>query len=147
MEGFMVTNVILSIRPKYALQIEEGVKIYEIRTRKVNLEKGARIWIYKTMPEACIDSYVELDEILLISPKLAWKQYSSEMCISKTAYNSYVKGKKEICLLKVKNAKKTNKKITLKELRKKIPPFFPPQFFKKLNPNEEILKALENLLK
>ena len=69
------------------------------------------------------------------------------MCVSKGTYNSYVQNKKEICLLKLKNVRKTNKKITLRELRKKIPPFFPPQFFKKLNPNEEILKTLEELMK
>lgn len=146
-EEFMVNNVILSIHPQYAQQIEVGNKIYEVRTRKINLEKGTRIWIYKTLPEACIDSFAEIDDVLLISPQLAWKKYSSQMCISKAIYNSYVQNKKEICLLKLKNVKKTNKKITLKELRKKIPPFFPPQFFKKLNPNEEILQALENLLK
>ena len=29
----------------------------------------------------------------------------------------------------------------------KIPPFFPPQFFKRLKQNEEILIALNDLLK
>ena len=143
----MVTNVILSIHPEYAKKIEDGHKIYEIRTLKINLEKGSIIWIYKTLPEACINSYAEIDDILLISPQQAWKQYSFQMCITKVDYDLYVKDKKEICLLKLKNVHKTNKKITLEELRKKIPPFFPPQFFKRLKQNEEILIALNDLLK
>lgn len=142
-----MNNIILSIHPQYAKLIENGAKIYEIRTRKVNLNKGTRIWIYKTLPEACINSYVELDDIILISPQSAWKKYKTEMCISEEKFNTYVKNKNQICLLKLKNVKKTNKKITLEELRKKIPPFFPPQFFKKLKKDEEIYKALEELLK
>lgn len=142
-----MNNIILSIHPQYAKLIEGGAKIYEIRTRKVNLSKGTRIWIYKTLPEACISSCVELDDVILISPQLAWKKYKTEMCISEENFNAYVKNKNQICLLKLKNVKKTNKKITLEELRKKIPPFFPPQFFKKLKNDEDIYKALEELLK
>ena len=41
-----------------------------------------------------------------------------------------LKIKKEIYLLRIKNVKKTKNHITLDELRKKIPPFYPPQFFK-----------------
>lgn len=57
-----------------------------------------------------------------------------------------IKLKKVICCF-FKNVKKTKNHITLDELRKKIPPFYPPQFFKKLDENSDILKALLKLLK
>ena len=143
----MNNNIILSIHPQYAELIENGAKIYDIRTRKANIAKGTRIWIYKTLPVATISSYAELDDILVLAPEIAWEKYSKDMCISQELFNEYVKCKKEIYLLKIKNVKKTKKRITLEELRKKIPPFYPPQFFKKLDENSDILKALLKLLK
>ena len=50
----MVTNVILSIHPEYAKKIEDGHKIYEIRTRKINLEKGSIIWIRSSSPNTSL---------------------------------------------------------------------------------------------
>ena len=138
----MSNNIILSIHPQYAKLIENGSKIYEIRTRKANISKGTRIWIYKTLPVATINSYAELDDILVLAPEIAWRKYAKDMCISQKAFNQYVKDKKEIYLVK-----KTKNHITLYELRKKIPPFYPPQFFKKLDENSDILKALLKLLK
>ena len=143
----MSNNIILSIHPQYAKLIENGSKIYEVRTRKANITKGTRIWIYKTLPVATISSYAELDDILVLAPEIAWKKYAKDMCISQKAFNQYIKDKKEIYLLRIKNVNKTKKHITLDELRKKIPPFYPPQFFKKLDENSDILKALLKLLK
>ena len=143
----MSNNIILSIHPQYAQLIENGSKIYEIRTRKANIAKGTRIWIYKTLPVATISSYAELDDILVLTPEIAWGKYANDMCIPQKLFNEYVKDKKEIYLLRIKNVKKTKKNITLEELRKKIPPFYPPQFFKKLDENSEILQALLKLLK
>lgn len=142
----MSNNIILSIHPQYAELIENGSKIYEIRIRKANITKGTRIWIYKTLPAATISSYAELDDILVLTPEIAWKKHAKNMCIPQKSFNKYVKGKKEIYLLKIKNVRKTKNHITLDELRKKIPPFYPPQFFKRLDENSDILKALNNLL-
>ena len=36
----MSNNIILSIHPQYAKLIENGSKIYEVRTRKANISKG-----------------------------------------------------------------------------------------------------------
>ncbi len=143
----MNNNIILSIHPKYAQLIEEGSKIYEIRTRKANISKGTIIWIYKTLPIASIDSYAELEDILILSPQVAWNKYAQEMCIPKKLFDEYVKNKEAIYLLKLKNVKRTKRSISLYELREKIPPFYPPQFFKKLEQNSDILKSLKKLLK
>ena len=50
----MKDNIILSIHPIYADLIDEGKKIYEVRTRCLNLDIGTRIWIYKTSPKSSI---------------------------------------------------------------------------------------------
>lgn len=142
----MSDNIILSIHPEYAQLIDNGEKTFEIRTRCLHIEKGTRIWIYRTLPEACITSCVEVANILTISPIDAWQNYSLQMCIDQTKYNKYVEGKNNIYLLQLKNVKKLKRKITLGELREKIPPFFPPQFFKKLKKDEEIFQALIELL-
>jgi len=64
------------------------------------------------------------------------------MCIAKNDFDNYTKDRKEIYLLKISDVAPLRKALTLNELRKKIPPFFPPQFFKRLNPKEEIMMAL-----
>lgn len=142
----MHTNIIMSIHPQYATLIDKGEKIFEIRTRRLNIERGTRLWIYKTMPASCISSSAIISEIIEISPQQAWKKYAKQMCISKRAFDEYTNEKKVIYLLKLSNIQKLKNTLTLQELRKKIPPFFPPQFFKKLNSSEDIFKALEKEL-
>ena len=135
-------NIIISIHPQYANKIDSGGKIYEVRTRKLHIKDGTRVWIYRTLPDACVSSTAIVEHIIAVSPAQAWKQYSKYMCIIKDNFNNYTKGRKVIYLLKISEVVPLKKALTLTELRKKIPPFFPPQFFKKLNPKEEITKAL-----
>lgn len=135
-------NIIISIHPQYANKIDSGEKTYEVRTRKFNIKDGTRVWIYRTLPDACISSTAIVQTVISISPLQAWKKYSERMCIAKKNFDSYTKGRKEIYLLKISDVMPLKKALTLAELRKKIPPFFPPQFFKKLDPKEEIMKAL-----
>lgn len=142
----MSTNIIMSIHPQYASLIDNGKKTIEIRTRKLNIESGSRLWIYKTMPESCISTSAIISEIIEISPQEAWKKYEKQMCISKRAFDRYTNARDVIYLLKLTNIKKLKNVLPLQELRKKIPPFFPPQFFKKLNINEDIYKELEKEL-
>lgn len=135
-------NIIISIHPQYASKIDSGEKLYEIRTRKLNIKDGTRLWIYRTLPEACVSSTAIVETVISISPAQAWKKYSKSMCIEKKSFDSYTKDCNEIYLLKISNVIPLKKALTLTELRKKTPPFFPPQFFKKLDPKEEIMKTL-----
>lgn len=135
-------NIIISIHPEYASKIDSGEKIYEVRTRRLNIKDGTRVWIYRTLPDACVSSTAIIQTIISISPKQAWKKYSNQMCIEKKVFDSYTKNRKEIYLLHITSVTLLKKELSLIDLRKKIPPFFPPQFFKKLNPKEEIMKAL-----
>lgn len=136
-------NIIISIHPKYAKKIDAGEKKYEIRTRKMNIKSGTRAWIYRTYPDACISSVVTIETILCITPLEAWEQYSKQLCISKANFNKYTKGRKEIYLLKIVDPIKFKQKYSLKELRVKIPSFYPPQFFKKLTSTGIIMKHLQ----
>lgn len=142
----MHKNIIMSIHPQYAALIDKGEKIFEIRTKKLNIEKGTRLWIYKTMPASCISSSAIISEIIEISPQQAWKKYAKQMGISKKTFDEYTKTRKEIYLLKLTNIQKLKNSLTLQELREKNPPFFPPQFFKKLNSDDDLFKTLDKEL-
>lgn len=142
----MKTNLIISIHPKYVDFIDKGEKIFEIRTRRLNVEEGARVWIYRTLPDACISSTATIEKIIEIAPRQAWKKFSKEMCVSKLDFENYTKNRKLIYLLELRRVQFLNTPLTLNRLRKEIPPFFPPQFFKKLDLNEQILKILMNEL-
>lgn len=142
----MRDNIILSIHPNYAKLIDEGKKIYEVRTRFLNLNIGTRVWIYRTYPKSSISSCAEIEDIICISPNKAWKQYSSSMCIKKIDYDNYVKGKKKIYLLKLRHITKLSKEIKLSDFRKQNINFYPPQFFKKLKNTELLYATLNKLL-
>jgi predicted transcriptional regulator len=135
-------NIIISIHPKYVDKIDSGEKLYEVRTRKLNIEEGTRVWIYRTLPDAQFSSTAIVQSIILINPKKAWKDYSDHLCIDKNDFHNYVGNRSEICLLKLTDVVTLKKPIRLNELRKKLSSFFPPQFFKRLNTAEEIHKIL-----
>jgi len=132
---------LISIKPEHVKNIIQGHKTVELRSRRLNLPIGSKLWIYTTLPTGCIEAVVEIAFIVTSEPDLIWKKYNKEMCISKELFDKYTKGKRLVSAIGLTNVKQTDKKLCLKTLRTIDKKFMPPQFFIKLTPDKKITEA------
>lgn len=134
-------DILISIKPQYVNKILSGCKLIELRTRKVNVPEGTKVWIYSTLPEGEIVASGLIEKIELTSPENAWEKYSGVLCINSDDFNEYVGENNEVCLLHLNQIKELSKRLSLNHLRSETN-FHPPQFFMKVSQSHRIAKIL-----
>ncbi len=136
-----MNDALISIKPDHVNNIKKGLKTVELRTRNISLSKGAKLWIYSTLPIGCIEVVAEIDFVITSTPRDIWKKYSKKLCISRTLFMNYTKGHKQVTAIGLKKVEETDKSLCLKVLRKYDKTFTPPQYFIKLTPDKKISNA------
>ena len=132
---------LISIKPEHVKNIIQGHKTVELRTRRLNLPIGSKLWIYTTLPTGCIEAVTEIKFIVTSSPDKIWEDFNAEMCITKELFDKYTEGKNAVSAIGLANVKQTDKSLCLKALRAIDKKFMPPQFFIKLTPDKKITEA------
>ena len=139
-------DALISIKPIYVDRFIKGKKGVEIRSRHVNLLPNSRLWIYSTLPKACIQALAHIDRVEVGAPTSIWKKYSNSIGVSKKRFYRYVNGSRKISAIIVKQTWKLPCDISLQSLRDKVPGFHPPQFLKYMNETDPLLSAIVDFL-
>lgn len=123
-------NVIISIKPKYALQIIEGKKTIELR-RKFPTEniKGGIAIIYASSPIQKIVGYAFIEDVKKLSVSSIWEEFSKQTCVTKTFFNSYFNGLDEGFAIALSNPIKLRTPVDVKALEEEYR-FSPPQSYR-----------------
>ncbi len=119
------TNVILSIKPKYAFAILEGVKTVEFR-KSVFGKDVNKVYIYASSPVKQIVGFFTIKEIISDSPELLWIQYKDNGSISKEDYFKYFGEKKIGFSILIDKVVVYKKHINPNSIKRN---FYPPQSF------------------
>jgi len=127
-----MTNVLISIKPKYVDLILSGDKSVEIRNRPVKLQPETSLWIYSTLPRGCLEAVAEVHAIELDAPSVIWNQYHNKIGASQHAFLTYVNGSRQISAIFLKNVRRLTPSLTLSDLRSEIEGFNPPQFLRRI---------------
>ena len=138
----MPSDVIISIRPKFAEAILSGNKSVELRRRIQSLPLGTRMWIYATKPTGAVIGSAILCEVLQGSPLEIWGCVQSRAGVSEEEFAAYFDGTDSATGLVLKNVRRV-KAIGMDALRQIRPGFHPPQVITKLI--DEEANALEIL--
>ncbi len=86
-------NVIISIKPEYALKIIAGEKTVELRRRfPVSQVRGGIALIYASSPIQKIIGYAVIDEVCSLPIDLLWEATHQKACVSKEFFYSYFDG-------------------------------------------------------
>jgi len=128
-----MTDVLISIKPKYVNMILSGDKTVEIRNRPVKLQSGTRLWIYSTLPKGRLEALAVIDSVQFDTPSLIWKQYSDRIGLSWSTFRTYVNGSKQVSAILLKEVSGLVPSLTLGDLRSEIEGFNPPQFLRRLD--------------
>jgi len=84
------TNVILSIKPKYALALLSGNKRVEFR-KKIFKRPVDKVYIYSSSPTKKITGYFTFNEIVEMHPLDLWNKYESIGAIDEEEFFNYFK--------------------------------------------------------
>ncbi|MBJ6367716.1 ASCH domain-containing protein [Snuella sedimenti] len=122
--------VVISLKPEFSELIFNGSKKIELRKSIPQINEEDIVVVYNTMPEKAFVGVCKIKEIITSSPEEIWSNYSQELGIDKERYFDYYLGRKKAIGLKIDSFRKFKEKITLKEIKKIIPEFTPPQTFK-----------------
>lgn len=89
----MKRNIIISINPEHVVNIINGTKKYEYRTKAAKCDVG-KIIIYETTPVKKVVAEVEIVGVLKMSPNQLWKETSEQSGVSKEYFDTYFKNRK-----------------------------------------------------
>ncbi|HEY1903541.1 MAG TPA: hypothetical protein VGG56_13990 [Terracidiphilus sp.] len=129
-------DILISLAPAYTRAILEGTKTVELRRRKVHAKIGTRIWLYSKVPTARVEGTALIERFQEGDIKGLWAEFSSEVGVSKTEFEAYFRGCNTGYAIVLTGACAVTPAPDLKAIRQKLAGFHPPQFFKRLEPEE-----------
>ena len=97
------TNIILSIKPKYANAIINGLKKVEFR-KKIFKREVEKVFIYSSSPQKKIIGFFTIADIVEDEPIFLWNKHGNKGIIEKEDFFNYYKNSKtgfSICIDKV----------------------------------------------
>lgn len=104
------TNVILSIKPKYAQAIIAGIKKVEFR-KKIFKRPVDKVYIYSSSPTRKIIGYFTFSEIIEESPSKLWSKFKDVGSIDNSDFFDYFKDSEKGFAIVVDNVVSFNKGI------------------------------------
>ncbi len=118
-------SVLLSIKPKYIEEIENGSKLYEFR-RVIFKQDIEEIYVYATAPIKQIVGKICIDKIIEDTPQNLWSNYKKSAGINKKDFFEYFSGKEKGYAIKIKHFESFDKPINPYH---ENPKFVPPQSY------------------
>jgi len=123
-------NVIISIKPQYALKVVSGEKTIELR-RKFPLDdiEGGIALIYASSPIKQIIGYVVIEKVRELPIDTLWNKCSGQACVAKDFFYSYFDGVNNGFALVLKKPMKLITPIDIKRMKKEFL-MSPPQSYR-----------------
>lgn len=124
--------LLLSIRPRYAEKIFSGEKTVELRRTKPRVEAGDLVLVYTSSPRCALTGAFVVANVVTGSPEIIWRKCGSKAQIDSAAFNAYYEGARSAFAIGIERAWTFNCPVTLRELRRRMKGFHPPQSYRYL---------------
>jgi predicted transcriptional regulator len=133
-------NVLLSIKPKFALQIIDGTKTIELR-RKFPTETviGGIAVIYASSPLQKIIGYAFIKNVSFLTADKIWSKYGEESKVQKDFFYKYYDNLTHGFAIHLEKPLQLKRQLSLRELKNEYD-INPPQSYRYLS--TEISKAI-----
>ena len=122
-------SVLLSIKPKYVEEIENGSKQYEFR-RVIFKKDTKEIYVYATAPIKQIVGKICIDKIIEDTPTNLWNKYKKNAGIDEQDFFNYFSGKGIGYAIKIKSFESFKNPVNPYN---ENPNFVPPQSYAYMN--------------
>ena len=126
--------LLLSIRPKYAERILQGMKTVELRRMRPRVSRGDLLLLYVSWPVRAVKAMSVIDRVTSERPNKLWKQIRCKASITRNEFTSYFKGAKVAFAIHFRYVQRFASPVPLPRLREFWPGFRPPQSYHYLTP-------------
>ena len=122
--------LLLSIKPKYAELIFNGIKTVELRKVRPNVVRGDTVLMYVTSPVMEIKASFQIKSLYSASPSKLWHMVWNKAGIEKDEFFEYF-GRANIgYAIQIDSLTIFPEPLSLGTVRQQIPDFTPPQCYR-----------------
>ena len=140
-----MSQVIISLKPRYAKLVLSGNKTVELRNRRVRLKPGTLVWLYATRPMACIVGVAEVESVVHANPAEIWRRFGEDIGIDRNGFDSYIGDRERVSALVLRSVERLGDFMTLDRIRKSVRAFQPPQFYARLPQGSRLRGTLDSI--
>jgi predicted transcriptional regulator len=113
-------HILISIKPKYANKIVDGLKLVELR-RKFPMKKDCYLVIYSSSPDKAIIGYTQIQSVAKLPVKDLWEKHKNHSYITEKDFYKYFEGTEKGFAISFKIVKKLFNSLNLQDLGIKPP--------------------------
>lgn len=121
--------LLMSLRPRFAQAILEGVKTVELRRTRVSAPLGTLLVLYASSPVMSVVGVATLTSSETSSLETIWQRYGPHLGLSAQEFYDYLAGAEHATALSMANAQPLTDPLTLATLRT-YSAFRPPQSYR-----------------
>ena len=119
-------QIVLAIHAHHASAILARKKTHELR-RRLSVGTGDRIYLYATSPDSAVIGGFSVGAVDRDTPHGLWKRIGKGFAISKSDFDAYVSGAREVVAIQVENTFRLRRPTQVRELMGVDSAFSPPQ--------------------
>jgi predicted transcriptional regulator len=135
-------HILISLAPRHAKNIFDGVKHIELRRRPMKVEPGTIVWIYVTLPVGVLMGRAKIAALHTASPSTLWRKFGSVSGLDRNEFLGYLDGLAEGVVLVLEDVKVLREQLSLEALRAIAEGFNPPQFFIRIDEEHPFFPSL-----
>ncbi len=124
-----MSDILISIKPKYTDLILAGTKQVELRKRSARLLPGTRILIYSTSPCKALVGEAFISFVATKSLGALFSQYGVLACVTRDEFEAYYASDVEGVALGLESVTRYSEPVGLDRLRELQDGFRPPQSY------------------
>ena len=111
----MSTAVLLSIKPKYANAILDGIKTFELRRAIFRNQNVTKVVIYASSPICRVIGEFMIGQVLALDPRRLWRVTSKGSAVDREYFDEYFRGRKTGYALTVQRPRRYQRSLCLRE--------------------------------
>ncbi len=132
----MCNNLLISVRPKFAVRIMSGEKTVELRRVRPKASSGDNLLFYISSPDKHLGAIAKIQKITASKLDLLWEEVKDKASVTHEEFLIYFEGKDSGYAIYFSKLEKFDNPIELKYIRELIPGFTAPQSFRYFSPHE-----------
>ena len=121
--------LLLSVKPKYAEMLIDGVKTVELRRVPPRVDHGVPVLIYASTPRKAMVGVARVGAVEVGAVEAIWARYALEVGIDARDYDAYFDGASRAVAIGLYEVQRLQRSVPLDELRRRLAGFRPPQSF------------------
>lgn len=128
--------LLISLKPRYADLVFEGLKKAELRRRILACTKNRNVFVYVSSPVMELRGGFRVGQVWQGSPEDIWHEVSKLAKVTRQDFDTYFEGSTIAYALEIKEIWEYQKPVSLNTLRNRFPNFVVPQSWRYAKPEE-----------